>query len=298
LPLTTSTASTTIREAYAPGFKNLVWRNNTLFQHFPEWRGPGGDEYVRHKVHSAGNDSVEIFTEGQAQPDAGNQDFVNSYVAWLYFRGMLQVTGHARDALQSRWIDHISLEGTLLRDDIVDLMTTSYMGSTYGIELSVDYGSAYAGITRNGAAGYWESTETAVDRALAFSDMVDLQETIRDNDKGGMPGMWLCSLNQESNIYRLTGQPAIKNIGPADNAPGLTAQTFNGVKVVALPDWSDTVICCLDMRPEKWDMRVTREFEVKEMAPSGDSDVFQLSTGRCMFNTEPKYDGKLTGVTA
>jgi hypothetical protein len=306
MALTVSNASTTIREAYSPSFEKAVHRNDSFFGLFPPWEPPPGnpgpgDTAYRWKLNSAGNDSVEIFTEGQNQPAAGEQTFVNAAVSWTYFRGMLQFTGHAIDALGSHWIDHEEEESNLIIEDVVDLMTTSFMGSSNsGLEVSVDQTAAYAGITRNGAAGYFEATETTVGGNLTWQDLRDLQETVRDNDKSGRPSVWLCSFNQESNIYSLTGQPSIKQIGDADPSPNMIGRVMvGGLPVIPLPDFSNTVIMLLDMRPGKFRKVQIRPFSVKEMAPSGDSDVFQVSWGGAApVNRMPKYDGKLQTVTA
>lgn len=297
MPLTVTTAANTIKTAYAPGFEEGVFRNHSLFRMFT-WRDAVGDTAYRWKVNDSGNSSVEVFTEGQAQPGAGVQSFQNCAVDWTYFRFMVQVTGHARDALKSRYIDHIDEEARLGRSDLIDLITTGFMGSTYGLELAVDYGSSYAGVTRSGSAGWFESTETATNAALATSHLIDLQETIRDNDKGGKPSLLLGSINQESNLYQLSGPHVIHNSNPSDKAPGLNSQMFAGKTCVFLPDFSDTVIMLLDMRPSNWAPMQIRPFSVKQMAPSGDSDVYQVSWGGQLVCRMPKFQGKLTGVTA
>jgi hypothetical protein len=186
--ITTSTAANSIREAYAPSFEKAVFRNDSLLGLFPPWESPpgGGDTAYRWKLNSAGNSSVGVFAENDPLAAAGYQAIVNASVSWLYIRGTLRFTGHALDALGSAWIDQEQEEGTLLMEDIVDLMTTSFMGSTYGIELAVDQTGAYAGITRNGSAAYFESTETAVGGAASYASYVNLQETVRNADKGGL----------------------------------------------------------------------------------------------------------------
>jgi len=60
-----------IRQFYVPGFVPCVFTNNELAQFFPEPVDSGGDTAYRWKLHAGGNDSVEIFSEGQAQPAAG-----------------------------------------------------------------------------------------------------------------------------------------------------------------------------------------------------------------------------------
>jgi hypothetical protein len=219
-------------------------------------------------------------------------------VSWTYFRVMLQITGHARDALGSAWLPAIEEEAILAREDLGDLITTSFMGSTYGIELAVDYGSTYAGVTRSGAAGWFESTETAHSAALSTDAMIDLQETIRNANKGGQPMISLGNLNQESNIYRLGGPHLITNQNPADKTPGLMQNRIAGTAYVSVPDFTTTVIMMLDMRPRNWAAKQIRPFSVKEMAPSGDSDIMQLSWGGALVCKQPRFQGKLTGVTA
>jgi hypothetical protein len=296
MPLTTTSGANAIREAYQPGFVEAVYRNNSLLGLFPAPEGAVGDTNVRWKVNSSGQ-TPEIFTEGQAQPVAGNQTYTNAAVAWNYFRGMVQVTGHAKDALQSAWLPAVEEEMTLLMQDIIDLITTTTMSGANGLETMVDSTTTYAGIAR-GAAAYWESTETAVSGALATSDLQDIDEAIRDNDKGGNPGLILCPWNQNTNIYRLTGTPFVQQGPVTDKSPGMLVQSFNGSNIVPLGDFANTVIMFLDMTPGKWAHVVIRDFEVKDMGPSGDSDVMQVSTGRILINKSPKLDGKLTGVTA
>lgn len=299
MPLTTTTASTTIREAYVGGFEEGAFRNDQFLGLFGEKRPSMGDTAYRWKIHDSGNNSVEIFTEGSGQPTAGVQSFQNAAVSWTYFRGMVQITGHVIDALKSRWIDHQDAEVVLLMNDITDLMTTSFMGATYGLELAVDYGSSYAGITRNGSAGYFEATETAQDARITTDGLIDLQETCRNADKGQKgPAAWIMNLNQESNIYRLQGPHVIQNSNPADKAPGLTRQTFNGEPIYAMPDWSTTVIARIDRNPGHIVLVEHRPFSVKNMAPAGDSDIWQFSWAGALPNHNPRFDGKLTGCTA
>jgi hypothetical protein len=296
MPLTTTTGANAIREAYAPGFDEAVFRNNSLMSLF-SWQDAEGDTAFRWKLNSSPNDSVQIFTEGLPQPAAGNQSYVNAYVSWTYFRVMLQITGHARDALKSRWINAIEEEAILGRADLVDLITTSFMGSTYGLELAIDDTTDYAGITRSGAA-YFQSTETAHSAALTTDALIDLQETIRNAEKGGKPAIILSNLNQESNIYRLGGPHLITNMNPGDKTPSLLNNRVAGCDVVSVPDFTTTVVMMLDMRPSNWAPRIIRPFSVKEMAPAGDSDIYQFSWGGTLVCKMPKFQGKLTGVTA
>jgi hypothetical protein len=294
---TTTTLSTAIREAQAPGFEEEVFRNNSLFRWFPPMTPSPGDTNFRWKVNSSGNASVGTFSEGDSLPAAGNQTYVNAAVPYNFFSFTVEITDHLRAALKSRWFDAISNELTLGRGDLIDLMTTTAMSGTNGLETAVDSTTTYAGIAR-GSAGYWESTETAVSGPIAHTDLLDLLEGIRDNDKGGTPGLWLMPLNQGTNIYNLTGGPGVQNIGDSDKAPGFLNQSFAGIPMVQLPDWTNTVIMCLDMSPGKWEHAEHIPFSVFEVARTGYADLLLVEQASILIDKRPKRDGKLTGVTA
>lgn len=297
MAVTTSTHAEVIREKTEPGFVDAVFRNNSFLQYFGAPSDTGGDTNVRWKVNSAGNDSVETFNEGDGQPDAGNQSYVSAAVPPQYFRAMLQITGHARDALRSAWFNSIAEETLQAMRDIIDLITTTFMSGTNGLETMVDSSTTYAGIAR-GSAGYHESTETAVSAALSVEDLEDLLETIEDNDKGGKPTHIFGPRNQVTNFSRLSGTPYVQNGDPNDKGQHLISTSFAGRPFIGLPDFTNTVIAMLDMRPGHFMMKVHRPWSVKDMGPSGDSDVMQLSYACIPICKQPKFQGKLTGVTA
>jgi len=288
-----------IEEVYRPGFVEAVYRNNDFLSRFPAPITQRGGRYVNWMVHRSGNGSVEVFTEGQASPNAGGQLYALAQVAWTYVRGNIELTGHALDAMQSNYTgaDLLEEEMTQVQEDLRDLLNTSFMGGTYGLELAVDSGSTYAGIAR-GSASYWESTETAVSGTLAYSDLVDIFEAISDNDKGGKVTEVQVPWNQQTNIYNLAGMPATKMTTPEDAARGLTGQTFNGRPIVAMGDMTDTVIMMLDISPGQFEVVQIRPMQARFQGRAGDADVYQISTGAAFICKNPKRQGKLTGVTA
>jgi len=293
----TTTGAALINEIYSGLLVEGVYKNSDLLPLFPAPMDSGGGTKRQWHVHSAVNDSVETFTEGQAQPDPGNQEYVAAEVSYKHFRGMVQITGHARDAMRRAWVNGLDLEFAMLREDLVDLVTTTWMDATDGIQAAVDSTTTYGGISR-GSASYFESKETAVSAIVGFSDLIDMYEALRDNDFGAKPDLVLCPWNQYTRIYQVVGQPAIKNISPADSASSYLSQAFAGMDIQPLGDLTDTVILFLDRRPGKWEVITHRPLQVKEMAPSGDSDVFQVSLSVNLICTDPKSQGKLTGCTA
>lgn len=286
-----------IKQIYLPSFIDGTFKNNSLVSLFPAPQDSGGDTACRWKVHSDVNGSVEVFTEGQVSPTPDSQEWVNAAVNYTYFRAAIQITGHARDAMRSNWVNGIEEEMTLAREDVIDLMTTSFLGATYGLEVSVDSTTTYAGVTR-GSATYFEAYETAVSAALGYANLIAMYQALRDNDRGAKPSLILCPWNQYTRIYNLSGGPALRQNPTPDVANGYEAISFNGIPIKPIPDMTDTVLLMLDTSPEKWAHITHRAWDVKEMAPSGDSDVYQLSYAGTLCCKDPMRQGKLTGLTA
>jgi len=199
------------------------------------------------------------------------------------------------------------------REDLVDLMNTSFMGSsTNGLEVSIDSTTTYAGIAR-GSAAYWESSETAHSAVLSRTGLLNIHETARDNDKGAHTTLILLPHNQATNYVALTGEPNAQNSslrvelglvggGAMDLAPSVRNLSFMGIPIVPLPDFTNTVILGLDTNPirvgPKFGLSVRRDFDVRGPQMSGDDDVYEVSTAATLINHLPRTDWKLTGVTA
>jgi len=305
MALTTTSAAEVIRPIVREGFTEAVYRNNSLIPIFLANQGgaprpSGGDTSRRFKVNSAGNGSVETFTEGQAAPASGEQTWVSAAVAYTHFRIMLEFTGHARAALQAGqgYVDAIGEEIALGQKDLVDLITTTYMSGTNGMETAVDSTTTYAGIAR-GSAAYWESYEAASVGTLAVTDLEDMIEALLDNDRGASAeGMRLfMPYNQATNIYRLTGTPATQFIADGDKAPAFLRQTFAGIPMSPLGDFTNTVIILADM-PGKWEVVEHEGFMTKDMGATGDADLAMVTYRGALVCLDPKLQGKLPGVTA
>ena len=296
---TTTTTAQVIKEVISPGFIDAVYRNNDLLPIMPPPVPSGGDTTYDWKLNSAGNSSSQIFTEGQVAPASGNQSWVSAAVDYTHFRIMVTITGHARAALRSNYVDAIREEFVLGQQDLVDLITRTYMSGTNGIETAVDSTTAYAGITR-GSASYFESLETAVSGNLAATDLEDLIEGLADNDRGANTGAmrFMVPWNQATNIYRLTGVPATQFISDADKVPNFLSQTFAGMPIARLGDWTDTVIILADMTPGNWVVVEHEPFMVHDQGRSADADVFMETFRGGIMCKQPKMQGKLTGITA
>ncbi len=283
---------------YGNRFVDGVFRNNAIYDIFGEPQGPyTPDKTIRWHVASAANGSVEVFTEDQAQPAPGAQTYIDANLGYTYFRGMLRITGHLQDVMRNggAWEPIVDREFTLLIEDIRDLVTTTFLGATQGgIQAAVDSTTTYAGVTR-GSQTAFESTETATNDVLGYDNMMTHYVTMRDASIGAMPDMILMSWTQAKKYHAITGQPAVKNQVGTDVATGFTGMEFNTVPILAVPDLTNTIAMWLTRA--SWAMHSYRSFEVKDMAPAGDSDVFQISTAPQIVCFDPKMQGKQTGLT-
>jgi|FLOH01.1.fsa_nt_gi hypothetical protein len=303
---TTTTAAEVIRPIVREGYTEAVYRNSSLVPIFLAAQGgaprpSGGDTSRRWKVNSAGNTSVETYSEGGVAPASGEQTWVSAAVAYTHFRIMVEITGHLRAALQSDqgYVNALAEEFALGQRDIVDLINTTYMSGTNGMETAVDSTTAYAGITR-GSASYFESAETAVSGALAVTDLEDLVETMLDNDRGASAEYmrWFMPYNQATNIYRLTGTPAQQMISDSDKAPAFLRQTFGGIPMSPLGDFTNTVIILADLAPGMWEVVEHEGFMVHDQGRNADADLSMVTYRGGLVCLDPKLQGKLTGVTA
>jgi len=298
---------------YRDGFVDAVFRNNELIGRFPML--PAGDASYRWKVNSAGNTNVAVFTEGSSAATPVAQTYVNAAVAYTYLWGWIRVSGHIRDVMRNggayAGLPLIQNEFLGTTEDIRDLLTTSFMGSTYGLEVAVDSATTYAGITR-GSAAYFESAETAHNATLTMAGLANISEGCADNDKGGKTSLILTAVNQLTNYATFSGTPNTQNSSFRSNAvdlrtgfdiqPSPLMLNFQGIPIVGLPDWTDTVWMGLDLRPTRVGpnvgVSIARDFEIRGPDMAGDDDVWEISTAAAIIVHNPKLCWKLTGVTA
>ena len=293
--LDTTAAANTIETVVAPSYEEAVFKNNAILQHFPFGGMSEGDTAYRWTIHSGANGSVTTFDENDALPDAGQQAFVRGAVSYIHTVGTMQITGHARAALRSGYINHIEDESTLLREDLADLTSTTVISGTNGLETAIDSTTAYAGLTRG--ATYFDSQETAVGGVMSFDAMKDMYYNLIDAEVGSRPTTILMSPTQESKFYDIAGQPGIKQFMPNDPASGMSNQQFNGVPIAAIPDMTNSIALFLDQRGSNWVYKIHRPLEVHFRQRAGDSDVFDFITAFILVCRNPKKQGKLTGLS-
>jgi len=310
-----------LREVYEPMFESAVFRNNHLLgltlngkPMIPEI--PFSGEKYRWPINSAGNTSTEVFTEGAGAPTPVAQSYKSAEQAATYFWAWTRVTGHVRDAVRNgaatggaNPLDNEFIAGF---EDLRDLVNTSLMQSSYGLELAVDDASTYAGIAQ-GSYTWFAAKVTNHNGALTRAGLLNIHEASRNADYGGNTSVVLCAHNQLTNYIALTGEPNVQNSsvrvelglvggGAMDLAPRYDALSFMGAPLVGLPDFTSTIFMGMDLRNvangPNLGRFTARPFDIRGPQMVGDDDVYEMSTATGLVLHSPKLCWKLEGVTA
>lgn len=294
-----------IQEQYRPDFTRAWFANDALFPILginPKTlkRHPGG-AYHNWTVTMAGP-SPAVFTEGDPL-SASNSTFLRAYVSPVYVGMLMTVTGISLDsAVGAAAIrDAVGSNVEEAMAALIDLMTTSFLGSTYGLELAIDSASNYGGLTRASYTAF-QSTETAAGSVVPSYDLFSNMITgMRDNDKGSkiskQTGAIIIPGNLTKEVYDICGSKGIHILPSNDAADGLSDMKFDGISVYPVPDVTDTVALFLDLSPGNIEAFKWRDYTVEFHSRSGDDQVFEISAGMSLAIKNPKNHGKLTGLS-
>lgn len=306
MSLSLTTLGPIIQEKYEPAYTKAHWENDRLFpllnfpQKLPE--SPGG-RYANWIVKYSGP-TAAVYSEGDSAPSTSSSSYMRAYVSPVYVWAFIEVTGHARDALKGGVFDAIAEETEAAATSLVDLFTTSFLGSTYGLENAVDVsaGVNYGGITR-ASYTWWQSVETDLSSAnISYTAVRDMIETMRAQEHGSKisknNGLILVPENQLSNFYDIAGSRGINQLPANDAAAGIYEQTFGGIPIASIPDMTSTVALYLDRSPGNFDAQEHRPFEVVFYANSADNTVYKATAGIAVRVRNPVKHGKHTGIAA
>lgn len=309
---TTFLASELLRSAYGPWASPLFY-NEFFLPLFPKSGPKGGDAY-RFKIAITGNGSATTFSEGDALGASGQVTWIQAVAPWTYFRSIVQISGHAEDAVRdtdqgAEQRDYEFMNATLA---LRDLQNTTYMADAATGLLGIvdDDTTALYGISRTTYTAL-QSAVTAVGGALALSNLQDMYEALRDNDRGAKPGelLILSPLNQITNYVNLATQVStgttVSLLRKDASRPGgvdygylESGLSFCGVPWVGIPDFVDTEIAFICTSPGCWEFVEHRLFRADLMAKTDDSETWQLSCAAALICRKTRQCGKLETVDA
>lgn len=273
-----------------------------------------GPSPFKWNVVTGSNSSVEVFTEGQAIPQAGRQTPVTASVDAFYVRGVAAVTGHVRDnaAKGGFYDDPMNAEQMLLESDLFKKIEDELCGSTQdrGIASVIDSTGTYAGLSQ-GTYAVWASEENGSISTLDIADMQDLYEELVSASVGGVargatPTDVLLPVNQLTNYVNTIGAGASSGgtfrvpmgSGPVDYGQSKLGggQAFNGMPLNVVRGITSTELYMVDINDI--DLLVHRDLTVDPIVGNPEETKYQVSAAMALRVKHRNWHGKLTGITA
>lgn len=311
-----SALSALIKENVKSGIADAAFRRTDLVNllgSLGRVRDNVGQATVSWEITTSSNSSVEVFSEGQAPPVAGNQTYKRPALAPFYVRGVFGFTGHVRDNIEKGafYDDPAVAEEALLKSDVMKKFEDTLLNATQdqGIASIIDATGTYAGLSQ-GSVSQWASEENAVGGALTYSAMQDLYEEMispaggSSVPRGASPTHWLMPTNQLGNYLALAGFAGTANaaprfnIGQSPNDFGYSwsGASFSGIPIVVVSGITSTEIYLVDVMG--MEIVIHRDLRMDEIVGNPELKQFQVSMGAALKVDLRNHHGKMTGVNA
>lgn len=264
------------------------------------------------KHHSGANSSIGTYDEGDAIGAAGSETYTTATWGVTYFKGVMSVTGHARDYLhndgsEAAFFPQIGNEMARLMDGLADLYNTRCIGSAttgcLGIQTIVDSTGTVAGIDRSTDTWFASAEVDTVGSAYALSDLDIMWSTVHDADYAS-PGIdtILCSYKQwrlakaDLNPLASTGSTLPGGFTQQNINLGLPISAFAYANAPVTPIRELTNSIWLFMVKAEHKLIVQRDWKVDQLGKTDDSDKFLVTGAFGQMNLNPKHTGKITGA--
>lgn len=310
-----------IRERFGPAFIETL-RRDTIFGQLVE---PKKERFVekdiRWKINYAGNASVGSFTELQNFGVAGEQAYETALLDWKLNKVVIRVTGLAQALSQSQnsIINAIATETEQAMRDLkrqINLQLLSdgagnlnganpalaqggAAADITGIQAAVDDGSlvpTYAGIDRT-VNVWWQSfvsSNGGIPRPLSEALMFQVWNELKI--RGGKVTHILCSYNTWTR-YGLLLEQVRRRQESMRMEGGFDTLQFNGVPVIAVPDYEEGRMDFIDMDQIKW--KILQDFSVEPRDPgSFDASQFFVKHYSQFVYENPWLAGSLRDIQA
>ncbi len=301
-----------LQRRYEARFITPLFRNSDEYflGYFPN-RGMAGGDALRIPIAVTESGGAEIYSVGDPIPAAGHLNWVQAVFAWQYFRIPIEIHGHAKDDAVGTDLGPMQLNSEMEAKiaTLVDLVQTTFMAdSTVGLlGLIDDDTTAFGGLSRSVYTGL-QGEVSAVGGALTLAALNNHLRDQRDNEHVGRPGL-LMSRGNQINYYKLllpgTGAGAEHNASVHDTERAFDMGfpnekvRFAGTPWAEVPDFVNTEIAFLDMRPQNVPYVVKhREFQVRPHDSGRDSDLYEVTFAMALATDHPEKHGKMETLTA
>lgn len=306
-----------IKEEFGPTFIETLRRDIVFLQLMEGVKKSYNEKNIQWKINYAGNDSVGSYGELDNFGTAGEQAYTTATLPWSLSKGVIQVSGLAQRVSEgpNSIIDAVTTETEQTMKDLARNINLQMLSDGQanlngaraelnagdditGIQAAIDDGSSivtYANINRS-TNPWWKSFVLAnggVNRPLTEELMFQVYNEI--TVRSGKITHILCSPNLFTRYGRLLVQER-RQVNPGmELVGGFQTLSFNGIPVVAVPDYEENRMDFIDMDNIEYNM--LKELSVEPRDPgSFDAARFFMSIYHQLVVKDPYRMGSLRDV--
>jgi len=296
---------------YIPRAHDMVFYNSSaLFGNIIPMRGLEGGSGVKITAVVAGNDSAEVYTEGQSLPARGNLTTIGVTFGYKHFRVVIGETGHARKAQLGGGLLHgdpdLEVDGALKK--LRDLITRTYLTDSvsYSILGIIDDTVNYGDASRSTYTALKSYKLNASSAAISTTIMNKAYNRSRERPYGANVQLWVASPTQTGKYADVvSGKVAPTTAVGAELIP--RSIEVGGNPWLPVPDLLTSVVLGLTDIDESWGVKMHEDgnlgggkgsgINVKYMGAQDDSDTIQLSTSLGIYCSQPQKQVKIYGLS-
>lgn len=297
---------------YVPRAHDTVFYNtDALIGNIIPMRGLEGGTGVKLTVITAGNDSAEVYTEGQSPPARGNLTTITVTFGFKHFRVFIGETGHARRAQLGMGLLHgdqdLEVDGALKK--LRDLITRTFLtdGVAHSILGIIDATTNFGDASRATYTTLKSYELAAAAAGISTSIMNKAYNRSRERPYGANVQLWVASPTQTGKYAEVvSGKVAPTTAVGAELIP--RSIDVGGNPWLPLPDLATSTVLGMTDVDGLWGARMHEDgnlggvngsgINVKYMGAQDDSDTIQLSTALAIYCTGPQKQVKISGLSA
>jgi hypothetical protein len=307
---TTTTLATAIKTVYEPGMRKTFYEGVPFINMFPRRQNTGGDS-IDWMVHYAGSDSATAYSEGATPPAAGYQSITTATISHQAYMNVVQLTGHARDAMRNGYYDGAMLE---LNGGVVALQHIIEEAFVAAIIDAIDDDTTYAGLTR-ATYGLASDVTAGGSAALTLAMLSEMYETLKLDPRAVIyqPGDHIIvSAPEQLTAYTEVASGSIvtgdaeasgANLPYSQNAndqvldAGRFKHTlkYNGLPWIDVATMTNTYVFL--MRRSHVIIEEARPLTIEPMGKLDDSDRWLLTWNGGFAYTDPYRAGRIEALT-
>ena len=307
---TKTTLATAIKTTFEPGMQKTFYEGTPLLNLFPRRSNTGGNS-VDWKINYAGNAGA-TYDEGDTPPAAGNQSYVDATVGHQHFWNVVQITGHAKDALANGYFDGVRMEMEGGVSGLLHKIEETFISTLEG---AINDDTSYAGLTR-ATYGLASDVTAGGTAALTLAMLSEMYETLKLDPRGVMynnPKEWMIMSNpvQETaytevatgTIVTGDAESAGANLpyNTSQNDPSLDAGLlkhtieYNKIPWFSIPTMTNSYVF-LTRRSDIL-IEEARPLTIEPLGKIDDSDRFLLTWAGQIVHLDPYRAGRIEALT-